>query len=171
MISDFKKRSKTTIYKFLAKMGRNPRVYSVRYSPFNFEHALNYVYVYATRTEVVIVSIDHFDRAVLEYSDDDPDDDYPAVYTDKFGRVRMSPVWRLKLSAEEFVRQLEEAGVTVPRVWCVLLTRNRLADYRTMQPLWEQMGVTVYQDVKGMHKGRPNDEDMAAAAAFAKSLK
>lgn len=26
-------------------------------------------------------------------------------------------------------------------------------------------------EFKGMHKGRPNDEDMAAAAAFAKSLK
>lgn len=26
-------------------------------------------------------------------------------------------------------------------------------------------------EFKGMHKGRPNDEDVAAAAAFAKSLK
>lgn len=154
MIREFQTKSKTTIYKFLAKMGKNPKVYSEHFSPFNQKHELNYVWVYATRKEVVIVSIDHFRHAERELCDDWLDSESSPMYLGKDEQERVSPVWRLKQSADEFVRQLKESGCTVPRLWCVLITRNKLVNYRDMAPMWEKMGVTVYHDVKGMRISR-----------------
>ena len=50
--------------------------------------------------------------------------------------------------------------------------------YKKVKAEADKMGIPMDErefhckgEFKGMHKGRPNDEDVAAAAAFAKSLK
>ena len=140
MISDFKKQTPSTIYRFLSELGDRKDVYSVSLDG-AFPKLNGYsVYLYGYEQEMVLLLVDHVQEGTKEWAGlvlADPDEESVFMnFTNDALRQsntsRVSPVWQLYQTAHAlwdfFYRETEH----VIQVHAVVLTDTRILNYKNL---------------------------------------
>ena len=146
MISDFKKQTPSTIYRFLSELGNREDVYSVSLDG-AFPLLNGYcVYLYGYEEEMVLLLVDHVQEGTKEWAGlvlADPDEESVFMnFTNDALRKsytnRVSPVWQLYQTAHtmwDFFYHDTEHPI---QVHAVVLTNSRILNYRNLN---EAIGV------------------------------
>ena len=140
MISDFKKQTPSTIYRFLSELGNREDVYSVSLDG-AFPLLNGYcVYLYGYEEEMVLLLVDHVQEGTKEWAGlvlADPDEESVFMnFTNDALRKsytnRVSPVWQLYQTAHtmwDFFYHDTEHPI---QVHAVVLTNSRILNYRNL---------------------------------------
>jgi hypothetical protein len=140
MISDFKKQTPSTIYRFLSELGDRKDVYSVSLDG-AFPLLNGYcVYLYGYEQEMVLLLVDHVQEGTKEWAGlvlADPDEESVFMnFTNDALRKsytnRVSPVWQLYQTAHtmwDFFYHDTEHPI---QVHAVVLTNSRILNYRNL---------------------------------------
>ena len=140
MISDFKKQTPSTIYRFLSELGDRKDVYSVSLDG-AFPKLNGYsVYLYGYEQEMVLLLVDHVQEGTKEWAGlvlADPDEESVFMnFTNDALRKsytnRVSPVWQLYQTAHtmwDFFYHDTEHPI---QVHAVVLTNSRILNYRNL---------------------------------------
>ena len=140
MISDFKKQTPSTIYRFLSELGDRKDVYSV-----SLDGALpklngDSVYLYGYEQEMVLLLVDHVQEGTKEWAGlvlADPDEESVFMnFTNDVLRQsntsRVSPVWQLYQTAHALWDFYYRDTEHVIQVHAVVLTNSRILNYRNL---------------------------------------
>ena len=149
LINGFKTKTKKTIWKHLNTLACREDVYSA-YRSRIFPHLNeNQVYIYAAPTGLVVLCFDH-GPATDELVDEDPfNDEKPLYFTAVSHRV--SPVWQLSETLKLIRKKLEE-GNNHWDIHGVLLTDSRFLNADCMRERWEEMNVTVIDELSSLRR-------------------
>ena len=140
MISDFKKQTPSTIYRFLSELGNREDVYSVSLDgAFPLLNGYS-VYLYGYEEEMVLLLVDHVQEGTKEWAGlvlADPDEESVFMnFTNDALRKsytnRVSPVWQLYQTAHtmwDFFYHDTEHPI---QVHAVVLTNSRILNYRNL---------------------------------------
>jgi hypothetical protein len=145
LINGFKQLNKKNIWKHLNALAENYIVYSEHFTGLGPHLRNNNIYIYVYHTSMVVVC---FDNATLtdELADEERfNQEEPLYFTSTSHRV--SPVWQLAETIKMIKKGLEEVDEPWP-VWGVLLTESNFINSNDMQEIWEEMGVTVIDNLK-----------------------
>ena len=146
MISDFKKQTPSTIYRFLSELGDRKDVYSVSLDG-AFPKLNGYsVYLYGYEEEMVLLLVDHVQEGTKEWAGlvlADPDEESVFMnFTNDVLRQsntsRVSPVWQLYQTAHALWDFYYRDTEHVIQVHAVVLTNSRILNYRNLN---EAIGV------------------------------
>ena len=146
MISDFKKQTPSTIYRFLSELGDRKDVYSVSLDG-AFPKLNGYsVYLYGYEQEMVLLLVDHVQEGTKEWAGlvlADPDEESVFMnFTNDALRQsntsRVSPVWQLYQTAHALWDFYYRDTEHVIQVHAVVLTNSRILNYRNLN---EAIGV------------------------------
>ena len=146
MISDFKKQTPSTIYRFLSELGDRKDVYSVSLDG-AFPKLNGYsVYLYGYEQEMVLLLVDHVQEGTKEWAGlvlADPDEESVFMnFTNDVLRQsntsRVSPVWQLYQTAHTLWDFYYRDTEHVIQVHAVVLTNSRILNYRNLN---EAIGV------------------------------
>ena len=146
MISDFKKQTPSTIYRFLSELGDRKDVYSVSLDG-AFPKLNGYsVYLYGYEQEMVLLLVDHVQEGSKEWAGlvlADPDEESVFMnFTNDVLRQsntsRVSPVWQLYQTAHALWDFYYRDTEHVIQVHAVVLTNSRILNYRNLN---EAIGV------------------------------
>ena len=146
MISDFKKQTPSTIYRFLSELGDRKDVYSVSLDG-AFPKLNGYsVYLYGYEQEMVLLLVDHVQEGTKEWAGlvlADPDEESVFMnFTNDVLRQsntsRVSPVWQLYQTAHALWDFYYRDTEHVIQVHAVVLTNSRILNYRNLN---EAIGV------------------------------
>ena len=146
MISDFKKQTPSTIYRFLSELGDRKDVYSVSLDG-AFPKLNGYsVYLYGYEQEMVLLLVDHVQEGTKEWAGlvlADPDEESVFMnFTNDALRQsntsRVSPVWQLYQTAHTLWDFYYRDTEHVIQVHAVVLTNSRILNYRNLN---EAIGV------------------------------
>ena len=149
LINGFKTKTKKTIWNHLNTLACREDVYSA-YRSRIFPHLNeNQVYIYAAPTGLVVLCFDH-GPATDELVDEDPfNDEKPLYFTAVSHRV--SPVWQLSETLK-LIRQKMEEGNNHWDIHGVLLTDSRFLNADCMRERWEEMNVTVIDELSSLRR-------------------
>lgn len=149
LINGFKTKTKKTIWNHLNTLACREDVYSA-YRSRIFPHLNeNQVYIYAVPTGLVVLCFDH-GPATDELVDEDPfNDEKPLYFTAVSHRV--SPVWQLSETLK-LIRQKMEEGNNHWDIHGVLLTDSRFLNADCMRERWEEMNVTVIDELSSLRR-------------------
>lgn len=146
MISDFKKQTPSTIYRFLSELGDRKDVYSVSLDgAFPLLNSYS-VYLYGYEQEMVLLLVDHVQEGTKEWAGlvlADPDEESVFMnFTNDALRQsntsRVSPVWQLYQTAHALWDFYYRDTEHVIQVHAVVLTNSRILNYRNLN---EAIGV------------------------------
>ena len=146
MISDFKKQTPSTIYRFLSELGSREDVYSASLDG-AFPQLNGYsVYLYGYEQEMVLLLVDHVQEGTKEWAGlvlADPDEESVFMnFTNDALRQsntsRVSPVWQLYQTAHALWDFYYRDTEHVIQVHAVVLTNSRILNYRNLN---EAIGV------------------------------
>jgi len=134
LIRDFRKQTKTTIWKHMEAMAVNYAVYSNRlkgFAPFMNDDD---VYIYCDATNMVVVCIDCYDnyedRTCVESVDMEPIVYLPG-YEPHEGRV-----WKLKETMQIVKERLQKQHI-VMKVYGIMLTEAKITNAEELELVWE----------------------------------
>jgi hypothetical protein len=141
LIYGFKKRTRENIWNYLDMLADAPLVYSRHLTGLNPYLQDNPIYLYINPYCLVLVCLDCCgsmeELADEEYFNDEP----PRYFTQSSSRI--SPVWHLMQTMLLLQRRLRDKKLSY-HLRGVLLTESKLINYKDMPPVWEEMGITVY---------------------------
>ena len=146
MISDFKKQTPSTIYRFLSELGDRKDVYSVSLDG-AFPKLNGYsVYLYGYEQEMVLLLVDHVQEGTKEWAGlvlADPDEESVFMnFTNDALRQsntsRVSPVWQLYQTTHALWDFYYRDTEHVIQVHAVVLTNSKILNYRNLN---EAIGV------------------------------
>ena len=166
MIRDFRKQTKTTIWKHMEAMAVNYAVYSNRlkgFAPFMNDDD---VYIYCDSTNMVVVCIDCYDnyedRTCVESVDMEPIVYLPG-YEPHEGRV-----WKLKETMQIVKERLQKRHI-VMKVYGIMLTEAKITNAEELELVWEFNDMKVIDGFVSLgHRkaGVNNDEDLRGKIYF-----
>ena len=166
MIRDFRKQTKTTIWKHMEAMAVNYAVYSNRlkgFAPFMNDDD---VYIYCNATNMVVVCIDCYDnyedRTCVESVDMEPIVYYPGCEPHE-GRV-----WKLKETMQIVKERLQKQHIDL-KVYGVMLTEAKITNAEELELVWEFNDMKVIDGFVSLgHRkaGVNNDEDLRGKIYF-----
>ena len=166
MIRDFRKQTKTTIWKHMEAMAVNYAVYSNRlkgFAPFMNDDD---VYIYCNATNMVVVCIDCYDnyedRTCVESVDMEPIVYYPGCEPHE-GRV-----WKLKEIMQIVKERLQKQHIDL-KVYGVMLTEAKITNAEELELVWEFNDMKVIDGFVSLgHRkaGVNNDEDLRGKIYF-----
>ena len=166
MIHDFRKQTKTTIWKHMEAMAVNYAVYSNRlkgFAPFMNDDD---VYIYCDATNMVVVCIDCYDnyedRTCVESVDMEPIVYYPGCEPHE-GRV-----WKLKEIMQIVKERLQKQHIDL-KVYGVMLTEAKITNAEELELVWEFNDMKVIDGFVSLgHRkaGVNNDEDLRGKIYF-----
>lgn len=165
LINDFRKQTKTTIWKHLDAMAANYAVYSTHQnglSPFLTD---NDVYLYCDTTNVVIVCLDccgHCDDNIFNESET-----FGSLILTKGHEPRFSTVWKLAEAVRLAKSQLQLSQIDMA-VYGVLLTEAEILNAYELYELWDANNIMVIDDFKRLkYRQIPvNDDDELACKDY-----
>lgn len=165
LINDFRKQTKTTIWKHLDAMAANYAVYSTHQnglSPFLTD---NDVYLYCDTTNVVIVCLDccgHCDDNIFNESET-----FGSLILTKGREPRFSTVWKLAEAVRLAKSQLQLSQIDMA-VYGVLLTEAEILNAYELYELWDANNIMVIDDFKRLkYRQIPvNDDDELACKDY-----
>ena len=117
------------IVECLRKMGHLAHIYSEKRNELGVLLD-NKLLIYATEHELALVLVDH---------------DNKGDYTEKD-----EIVWDLAVTCELFRNRLLRLTKNVPHVFGVFVTKDNIADFNEMKPVWEVLDVAVIDNVNGI---------------------
>ena len=166
MIRDFRKQTKTTIWKHMEAMAVNYAVYSNRlkgFAPFMNDDD---VYIYCDATNMVVVCIDCYDnyedRTCVESVDMEPIVYYPGCEPHE-GRV-----WKLKETMQIVKERLQKQHIDL-KVYGVMLTEAKITNAEELDLVWEFNDMKVIDGFVSLgHRkaGVNSDEDLRGKFYF-----
>lgn len=166
MIRDFRKQTKTTIWKHMEAMAVNYAVYSNRlkgFAPFMNDDD---VYIYCDATNMVVVCIDCYDnyedRTCVESVDMEPIVYYPGCEPHE-GRV-----WKLKETMQIVKERLQKQHIDL-KVYGVMLTEAKITNAEELELVWEFNDMKVIDGFVSLgHRkaGVNSDEDLRGKFYF-----
>lgn len=166
LIRDFRKQTKTTIWKHMEAMAVNYAVYSNRlkgFAPFMNDDD---VYIYCDSTNMVVVCIDCYDnyedRTCVESVDMEPIVYLPG-YEPHEGRV-----WKLKETMQIVKERLQKRHI-VMKVYGIMLTEAKITNAEELELVWEFNDMKVIDGFVSLgHRkaGVNNDEDLRGKIYF-----
>ena len=166
LIRDFRKQTKTTIWKHMEAMAVNYAVYSNRlkgFAPFMNDDD---VYIYCDATNMVVVCIDCYDnyedRTCVESVDMEPIVYYPGCEPHE-GRV-----WKLKETMQIVKERLQKQHIVL-KVYGVMLTEAKITNAEELELVWEFNDMKVIDGFVSLgHRkaGVNNDEDLRGKFYF-----
>ena len=166
MIRDFRKQTKTTIWKHMEAMAVNYAVYSNRlkgFAPFMNDDD---VYIYCDSTNMVVVCIDCYDnyedRTCVESVDMEPIVYYPGCEPHE-GRV-----WKLKETMQIVKERLQKQHIDL-KVYGVMLTEAKITNAEELELVWEFNDMKVIDGFVSLgHRkaGVNSDEDLRGKTYF-----
>ena len=166
LIRDFRKQTKTTIWKHMEAMAANYAVYSNRlkgFAPFMNDDD---VYIYCDATNMVVVCIDCYDnyedRTCVESVDMEPIVYYPGCEPHE-GRV-----WKLKETMQIVKERLQKQHIDL-KVYGVMLTEAKITNAEELELVWEFNDMKVIDGFVSLgHRkaGVNNDEDLRGKIYF-----
>ena len=166
MIRDFRKQTKTTIWKHMEAMAVNYAVYSNRlkgFAPFMNDDD---VYIYCDATNMVVVCIDCYDnyedRTCVESVDMEPIVYHPGCEPHE-GRV-----WKLKETMQIVKERLQKQHLVL-KVYGVMLTEAKITNAEELELVWEFNDMKVIDGFVSLgHRkaGVNNDEDLRGKIYF-----
>ena len=166
LIRDFRKQTKTTIWKHMEAMAVNYAVYSNRlkgFAPFMNDDD---VYIYCDATNMVVVCIDCYDnyedRTCVESVDMEPIVYYPGCEPHE-GRV-----WKLKETMQIVKERLQKQHIDL-KVYGVMLTEAKITNAEELELVWEFNDMKVIDGFVSLgHRkaGVNNDEDLRGKIYF-----
>ena len=169
LINDFRKQTKTTIWKHLNVMAANYAVYSTHLkglAPF----LINYdVYLYCDSTNVVIVCLDCCGHC-NENSFDESETLSSLILTE--GREpRFSMVWKLKETVRLAKKHLQLIYPNID-VYGVLLTEAEILNAYELYELWDTNNIMVIDDFKRLkyHQIPINNDDELACKDYIETI-
>ena len=165
LINDFKRHTKSTIWKHMDAMAVNYAVYSNRikgFAPFFYD---NDVYIYASFNNMVVVCIDccgHDDEQVYEES--------KGIDMLIFGpgtKPRESAVWKLKETMQTMKTRLENANVSSD-IFGVLITEATITNAEELEDIWEENNIKVIDGFKTLKHRRAevNDDECTSGNVY-----
>ncbi len=166
LIRDFRKQTKTTIWKHMEAMAVNYAVYSNRlkgFAPFMNDDD---VYIYCDATNMVVVCIDCYDnyedRTCVESVDMEPIVYLPG-YEPHEGRV-----WKLKETMQIVKERLQKQHIDL-KVYGVMLTEAKITNAEELELVWEFNDMKVIDGFVSLgHRkaGVNSDEDLRGKIYF-----
>ena len=166
LIRDFRKQTKTTIWKHMEAMAVNYAVYSNRlrgFAPFMNDDD---VYIYCDATNMVVVCIDCYDnyedRTCVESVDMEPIVYYPGCEPHE-GRV-----WKLKETMQIVKERLQKQHIDL-KVYGVMLTEAKITNAEELDLVWEFNDMKVIDGFVSLgHRkaGVNSDEDLRGKFYF-----
>ena len=167
LINDFRKQTKTTIWKHLDAMAANYAVYSTHlngYSPFLTDYD---VYLYCNDTNMVIVCLDccgHDEEHIYEESDSLSS----LILSDGY-EPRTSTVWKL-VEAVRLTKIHLQLSKPDMRVYGVLLTEAEILNSYELDDMWDAHNVMVIDDFTRLkyRKIKVNTDDDLPCKAYAR---
>ncbi len=166
LIRDFRKQTKTTIWKHMEAMAVNYAVYSNRlrgFAPFMNDDD---VYIYCDATNMVVVCIDCYDnyedRTCVESVDMEPIVYYPSCEPHE-GRV-----WKLKETMQIVKERLQKQHIDL-KVYGVMLTEAKITNAEELELVWEFNDMKVIDGFVSLgHRkaGVNSDEDLRGKIYF-----
>ena len=166
LIRDFRKQTKTTIWKHMEAMAVNYAVYSNRlrgFAPFMNDDD---VYIYCDATNMVVVCIDCYDnyedRTCVESVDMEPIVYYPGCEPHE-GRV-----WKLKETMQIVKERLQKQHIDL-KVYGVMLTEAKITNAEELELVWEFNDMKVIDGFVSLgHRkaGVNSDEDLRGKFYF-----
>ena len=166
LIRDFRKQTKTTIWKHMEAMAVNYAVYSNRlkgFAPFMNDDD---VYIYCDATNMVVVCIDCYDnyedRTCVESADMEPIVYYPGCEPHE-GRV-----WKLKETMQIVKERLQKQHIDL-KVYGVMLTEAKITNAEELELVWEFNDMKVIDGFVSLgHRkaGVNSDEDLRGKFYF-----
>ena len=166
LIRDFRKQSKTTIWKHMEAMAVNYAVYSNRlkgFAPFMNDDD---VYFYCDSTNMVVVCIDCYDnyddRTCVESVDMEPIVYHPGCEPHE-GRV-----WKLKETMQIVKERLQKQHIVL-KVYGVMLTEVKITNAEELELVWDFNDMKVIDGFLSLgHRkaGVNNDEDLRGKIYF-----
>ena len=166
LIRDFRKQTKTTIWKHMEAMAVNYAVYSDRlkgFAPFMNDDD---VYFYCDSTNMVVVCIDCYDnyddRTCVESVDMEPMVYHPGCEPHE-GRV-----WKLKETMQIVKERLQKQHIVL-KVYGVMLTEAKITNAEELELVWEFNDMKVIDGFVSLgHRkaGVNNDEDLRGKIYF-----
>ena len=166
LIRDFRKQTKTTIWKHMEAMAVNYAVYSNRlkgFAPFMNDDD---VYIYCDATNMVVVCIDCYDnyedRTCVESVDMEPIVYYPGCEPHE-GRA-----WKLKETMQIVKERLQKQHIDL-KVYGVMLTEAKITNAEELELVWEFNDMKVIDGFVSLgHRkaGVNNDEDLRGKIYF-----
>ena len=167
MIDKFFIQTNETIWDFLREIGKSKEVFSCLSVMEIDEYTM---YFYATRTEIVLVFLDHVDEGTIEYADkglfinvwDEKTYKYfrkilPNGKTSKDSKDwRFSPIVDIYEHAKMMRRflQLSCQFSLIPAIHLMFLTSSRIVNYPKVVRTWQQdlFGISVLQNLPGLRE-------------------
>ena len=166
LIRDFRKQTKTTIWKHMEAMAVNYAVYSNRlkgFAPFMNDDD---VYFYCDSTNMVVVCIDCYDnyedRTCVESVDMEPIVYHPGCEPHE-GRV-----WKLKETMQIVKERLQKQHLVL-KVYGVMLTEAKITNAEELELVWEFNDMKVIDGFVSLgHRkaGVNNDEELRGKTYF-----
>ena len=123
------KNDRHSIVECLRKLGHLPNIYSEKRKELGVLSG-NKLLVYATEQELALVLINHDNKE--DYTEEE------------------ELVWDLAVTCELFRNRLLRLTKNVPHVFGVFVTKENIADYDEMKPVWEVLDVAVIDNVDGI---------------------
>ena len=118
-----------SIVECLRKLGHLPNIYSEKRKELGVLSG-NKLLVYATEQELALVLDNHDNKE--DYTEEE------------------ELVWDLAVTCELFRNRLLRLTKNVPHVFGVFVTKDNIADYDEMKPVWEVLDVAVIDNVDGI---------------------
>lgn len=148
MINGFRKQTKNTIWKYLAALTREKYCYSIQLEDECRLLKNKKVYVFATGLNAVIVCMEHYPMTD-ELADEEPFNMEEPLYFTESGH-RISPVWQLSETLKVLQDRLAQHNYNNVKLWGVLLTDSHIINREDMEEVWDNMHVTVIDQLHGI---------------------
>ena len=157
LINDFKKQTKTTIWKHLDAMASNYAVYSTHLNGFT-PFLSNYdVYLYCNANNVVMLCLDNCEHGEEQmYAETES---LSSLIFEKDCEPHVSAVWRLAKAVKLAEERLQKRNSDI-QVYGVLLTEAEILNSYMLYDLWDEHHVMVIDEFTRLkHRHIPLNED------------
>ena len=169
LINDFRKQTKTTIWKHLDAMAANYAVYSTHLnglSPFLTDYD---IYLYCDSSNVVIVCLDccgHCDENIIDESET-----LSSLILTEGREPRFSTVWKLKEAVRLAKTNLQLSHPDIA-VYGVLMTEAEILNSYELYELWDANNIMVIDDFNRLkyRKIHVNNDDELACKDYINTL-
>lgn len=151
LIDDFKRQTKSTIWKHMDAMAVNYAVYSNRIKGFDPFICDNDIYIYANGSNIVVVCIDccgHGEDQVYEESEG-----IDMLIFQPGTKPRESSVWKLKETMQIMNTRLENANMS-STIFGVLITEATITNADWVEDVWEKNNIKVIDGFKTLKHRR-----------------
>ena len=165
LINDFKRQTKSTIWKHMDAMAVNYAVYSNRLKGFEPYFYNNDVYIYADSTNLVIVAIDCSDKGEKQTYEESEGIDM-LIYRPGT-QPHESAVWKMKETVEVIKNRLKLHDVYV-EVYGILITEATITNAEDLEDIWEANSIKVIDGFKTLkyRKADVNVDDYTSGKTY-----